>query len=488
MIVIDLSLGCETRPKINVTWTFPESCFFPYGRDFFELVEQGMLKKILFKNALIVTLNAKEDLIHGDLLVCGEEISAIGVVPPEESEGAQVIDCEGNPIIPGFVQTHIHLCQTLMRNMADDMVLIDWLKQRIWPYEAALDPERLKISSHIGLAELILGGTTAIVDMGTVHHTESIVEAVQRSGIDAVLGKCMMDLGDEVPAPMREKTADSLKESRRLFDVIDGLGEGRLRYGFAPRFAISCTETLLREVSEMAKDIDAFIHTHGSETAFENDFAQSNYGCSNIEFLEKVGMTGEKTIIAHGVHLADNDIDILAKGRTIICHCPSSNLKLASGIANIPLLDSKGVRVSLGADGAPCNNNLDAFIEMRLAALLQKPIHGPTAMPAKRVLKLATIDGAHAIQKGDVLGSLEVGKLASLVVLDLKNDPGAGPGGDIYSRIVYGTHRANVQHVFARGKHLVDNKELVGVDLGQLMAQGREALTKSVETMQKFIS
>ncbi len=125
---------------------------------------------------------------------------------------------------------------------------------------------------------------------------------------------------------------------------------------------------------------------------------------------------------------------------------------------------------------------------MRLAALLQKPIHGPTAMPAKRVLKLATIDGANAIQKGDVLGSLEIGKFASLVVLDLDNDPGAGPGGDIYSRIVYGTHRANVKHVFARGKQLVDNGELIGVDLGSLMSEGRQALKISIEEMQKFIS
>lgn len=332
------------------------------------------------------------------------------------------------------------------------------------------------MSARIALAELALGGTTAILDMGTVRHTEAIIEEVAAFGLRAHVGKCMMDLGDEVPEPMMEERAESLRESLELCDRWDGAEEGRIRYAFAPRFAVSCSEGMLRDVAEAAADRGVFIHTHASETEFENEFTMEHYGCRNMEFLERVGIAGERTVLAHGVHVSDSECEMLARTRTAIAHCPGSNLKLASGIANIPRYDACGVKVSLGADGAPCNNNLDAFVEMRLAALLQKPLHGPTAMPARRVLQLATIDGARALGIDGVAGSLEVGKSADLVALSLQNDPGAGPGGDLYSRIVYSAHRANVRHVWASGRQLVSGGELVGWDLGALMAGGRNAL------------
>lgn len=432
----------------------------------------------VLRNATVVTMNDAFDVVEGDLLIEDGVITAIGQIEPERAADATIIDVGGHVLIPGFVQTHIHLCQTLMRNCADDMMLIDWLRTRIWPYEAALEPEDAAMSARIALAELALGGTTAILDMGTVRHTEAIIEEVASFGIRAHVGKCMMDLGDEVPKPMMEDRAESLRESLELCDRWDGAEEGRIRYAFAPRFAVSCTEGMLRDVSEAAADRGVFIHTHASETEFENTFTQEHYGCRNMEFLERVGIAGERTVLAHGVHVSDDECDMLARTKTAIAHCPGSNLKLASGIANIPRYDERGVKVSLGADGAPCNNNLDAFVEMRLAALLQKPIHGPTAMPARRVLKLATIDGARALGIDGVAGSLEVGKSADIVALSLMDDPGAGPGGDIYSRIVYAAHRANVRHVWASGRQLVAGGELVGWDLGALMAGGRDALER----------
>ncbi len=454
---------------------------------------QNKQPDLLLTGATIVTMNANWDVITGDILVQNGKITALGKLSDQQLAEHQArdtrrVDVTGHVIIPGFVQTHIHLCQTLMRNNADDMVLIDWLKTRIWPYEAALTFKELGVSARIGLAELILGGTTSILDMGTVHHTDAIGQAVEQSGIRAHIGKCMMDFGDEVPGPLSEKTDESLRMSLELFKTWHGAADGRIQYAFAPRFAVSCTERLLREVSEAAEDLKCHIHTHSSETQYENEFTMEHYGVNNIEFLQKVGITGPRSVLAHAVHVTDDECKILAHTHTAICHCPSSNLKLASGIANMPRFDKFGVRVSLGADGAPCTNNLDAFIEMRLAALLQKPIHGPQSMPARRVLQLATIDGARALGTDHEVGSLEVGKFADLVVLDLDNHPGSGPTGDVYSRVVYAAQRHNVKHVFASGKQLVDNGQLVGEDISQLMAEGRDANRAVMQRMQQFVT
>lgn len=435
------------------------------------------MSEVWLQKATIVTMNDAFDVIEGDVLIRDSKIVAIGAIPPESAANATIVDAEGQLVVPGFVQTHIHLCQTLMRNCADDLVLIDWLKRRIWPYEAALGFDELRTSAEIGLAELLLGGTTTILDMGTVNHTDAIGEAVRDSGIRAFIGKCMMDYGDDVPAGLMEVTASSIAESLALQQRWHGAADGRIQYAFAPRFAVSCTEALLRGVVEAANDLGCLIHTHAAETSYENEFCDALYGCTNMEFLERIGMLRDGSVLAHGVHVTDGECETLARTRTAVSHCPSSNLKLASGIADIPRYDRHGVRVSLGADGAPCNNNLDAFVEMRLAALIQKPIHGPTAMPARRVLQLATIDGARALGIGEETGSIEVGKSADLVVIDLRDDPGAGPGGDPYSRIVYAAHRANVRHVFASGRQVVADGQLVGVDLRALMQRGRAALT-----------
>ncbi len=446
-----------------------------------------MTSRIWLKNATVVTMNPKREILEGDLLIDDGRLVAVGEVDEEAAEGAEVRDLTGHVVMPGFVQCHIHLCQTLMRNHADDMVLIDWLRRRIWPYEAALSEKTLHVSARVGLAELIRGGTTAILDMGTVHHTDAIGEAVKESGIRAHIGKCMMDFGDEVPGPMREVTAESVRESLRLHEVWHGAAEGRIRYAFAPRFAVSCTEDLLRQVGEAAADLKCHIHTHASETEFENEFTRERYGVSNISFLEDVGITGGRSVLAHGVHVDDDDCRILADTRTAICHCPSSNLKLASGIANMVRYDELGVRVALGADGAPCNNNLDAFIEMRLAALLQKPFHGPRAMPAMRVLELATIDGARALGWEEEIGSLEVGKSADLVVMNLDDDPGCGPGGDVAARIVYTAQKHNVRQVYASGRLLVDGGELVDEDPSALMAEAREARRTVAAEMEQYL-
>lgn len=441
---------------------------------------------IWLRNATIVTVDQANRVVEGDVLVLDGQIRAVGDVDAALAEEVDVIDLQGAALMPGFVQTHIHLCQTLMRNLADDMVLIDWLRKRIWPYEAALQPEELHASAELGLAELILGGTTTLLDMGTLRHTDVIGEAVEASGIRAFIGKCMMDDPEQCPPSLVEDTDDSLSDSLDLADRWDGAANGRIRYAFAPRFAVSCTEELLRQVSQAADERGLYIHTHSSETEFENEYTEHHYGCSNVEYLQRVGMTGERSVFAHGVHVSDHECDLLAQSGTAIAHCPSSNLKLASGIADMLRYDRRGVQVSLGADGAPCNNNLDGFVEMRLAALIQKPFHGPDAMPASRVIELATIEGARALGIDDEVGSIEVGKSADLVAVDLDSNPGASPGGDVHSRLVYSAHRSDVTHVFAGGRALVRDREMVGADVDAVISRAQSAQQSVVERMDEM--
>jgi cytosine/adenosine deaminase-related metal-dependent hydrolase len=372
----------------------------------------------------------------------------------------------------------------LFRNRADDLALADWLRQRIWPYEGALDEVSMRASADLGLAELVRGGTTTILDMGSVHHTDAIGEALLHAGIRAGFGKAMMDSGEGIPGSLRETRGDSVMESLALAQRWGGRGGGKLRYAFCPRFAFSCSTELLREVGEIVSDsTDFLLHTHANETEWEVGECRWRLGKTNIEHLRDAGLTGPRSVFAHSVHVVDRERSILAETGTCVAHCPSSNLKLGSGIADIPRLWEAGVLVGLGADGAPCNNNLDAFVEMRLAALLQKVRHGPTSMPAERVLRMATLDGARALGLGDQVGSLECGKRADLVLMNL-NEPRHGVaspaalalGGDVYARIVYSAQSSDVTTVISDGEVLVRDGELVRYDVDELRARAREAL------------
>lgn len=469
-------------PSGAVRWSPESSAVFRAVREV--AVTTSEAPSFVLRNGLIVPVDGATDSVHGDILVEEGEIAAVGDLDGAAVGELESIDLRGRAVLPGFVQAHIHLCQTLLRSAADDMVLVDWLAERVWPYEAALEPEDLYASARLGIAELLRGGTTTILDMGTVRHTDAIGRAVEESGLRAFFGKCMMDRGEAVPSELLEEPEASLRESLRLHRRWDGSAGGRIRYAFAPRFAVSCSEGLLREVAEAAADLGAPIHTHASETEFENEFTLEHHGMRNIPFLEEVGICDGDAVFAHGVHVDDDERERLARTQTAICHCPSSNLKLASGIADIPRHDAFGVPLALGADGAPCNNNLDAFRELRLAALLHKPRHGPEAVPAERALRMATIDGARALGIEDRVGSIEPGKAADLVVLDLDGVAGTAPGGDVASRVVYAAQKENVDEVFVGGRRLVREGELAGLDREEVLSESRRARSRVFERME----
>ncbi|MBM7543008.1 5'-deoxyadenosine deaminase [Amphibacillus cookii] len=443
--------------------------------------------RILIKKAEIITMNPAEDIIYGDLLIEDDRIVALGS-DLENTDYDKYIDASGKTIIPGFVQTHIHLCQTIFRGQADDLELMDWLQQKIWPLEAAHDQESIYYSALLGLGELIQSGTTTIVDMETVHHTDFAFQALAESGIRALSGKVMMDKGDQVPLPLQEKTSDSIQQSVDLLEKWHNYDHGRLQYAFSPRFVVSCTEALLTEVKQLSDHYNVMVHTHASENKGEIDIVQRETGMRNIVYLDHLGLANKRLILAHCIWLDQLEKQIIREKGVHVSHCPASNLKLASGIADIPEMHDHGTCLSLGADGAPCNNNLDMFNDMRLAALIQKPIHGPTSMPAKTVLKMATIGGAKAIGRDHEIGSLEVGKKADLAILDLNNFhtyPSAEV--DPISRIVYSTTRADVETTIINGKIVMENRRMLTIDKADVLQQANRIIRQLLKRSKQFL-
>ena len=412
----------------------------------------------------MITMDAENSIFTGDVFVDGGRISALGgSLTEREYKNADLIKGTDRVLIPGFVQTHIHLCQTIFRGAADDLSLIDWLRKRIWPLEAAHTPESIYASARLGIGELIRGGTTCALTMESVRHTDEVFRAVEETGFRATIGKCMMDKGDHVPAPLQERTEDSIAESIALLERWHGHAEDRIRYCFAPRFAVSCTQELLNRVGKLSRERGVLVHTHASENKDEIELVQRDTGRTNIQYLNEVGLAAENVVLAHCVHLSKDDIEILRKTGTHVAHCPSSNLKLGSGIAPVVEMLERGIEVSLGADGAPCNNRLDMFTEMRTAALIQKAIHGPEVLHADQVLRMATIDGARALGLGKQIGSIELGKRADLTLLNL-GAVHTTPHPDPISSIVYAAETSVVETVIIDGLVVMREGELTTLD------------------------
>ena len=421
-----------------------------------------MSKSILIKNGTIVTMDENNSIVRRDLLIRDGRIAEIAdnIVTAAD----EVIDASGCAVLPGFVQTHIHLCQTLFRGAADDLALIDWLKKRVWPMEAAHTPASISASARLGLAELIKGGTTCALTMETVRHTEEVLRVVDETGFRATVGKCMMDKGDDVPAELQEETQASLEESLDLIQNWNGKGDGRVHCCFAPRFAVSCTRELLSEVARLARECGVIIHIHASENKSECEIVERETGMRNVIYLDSLGISGSHVVFAHCIHLDAREMEILSRTGTNVAHCPSSNLKLGSGIARVAEMLSRGIPVSLGADGAPCNNRLDMFTEMRTAALLQKALHGPEVLPARQSLRLATIEGARALGLDKEIGSIEAGKRADVIVVDLVQPHSTPRQNDLVSALVYSAQTSDVRLSIIDGRVVMREGELLTLD------------------------
>ncbi len=428
---------------------------------------------LLIRGGTVLTMNDRWDVIEGDVSIRDGRIAAIGSNLTGHHD--RVVEARGGYILPGLIQTHIHLCQTLFRGYADDLKLMDWLRTRVWPMEAAHTSETLRAATRLATTELLSSGTTAVLTMETVHDTDVVFEEVDASGLRATIGKCMMDFDAQAPKRLREETRHSIDESVAIHKGWNGAANGRLHAAFAPRFAVSCSRDLLEAVAGLSQQHHALVHTHASESREEIAIVQKATGArTNIEYLASVKLVSPHLCAAHCVWVDEQDQQLLADHDVKVMHCPGSNLKLGSGIAPVPEMRARGITVSLGADGAACNNRLDMFEEMRLAAVLQAMRKEPGILPARDVLWMATRAGARTLGLEDQIGSLEVGKRADVIVVD-RDRPHLSPGPDPYSTLVYAARGSDVRTTIVDGVLLVDEFAPVRVDRREIAIRARAA-------------
>src|SRR5919202_1034433 len=291
--------------------------------------------ELAVRGGTIVTMDPLRTVLVADILVdAGGRIAALAE-PSAKVPAQRSLDASGLVVVPGLVQAHIHLCQTLFRGLAEDLPLLAWLRERIWPLEAAHDTDSLRASARLGFAELLLGGTTAILDMGTVHHTEVLFETAAETGIRYTGGKALMDAGEGVPARLLEPTATALKESDRLANDWHEREGGRLRYAYSPRFVLTATYDLLRSVGARARADNMLVHTHASEQHEETDLVRQRFGVTNIRLLANLGLADTNACFAHCVWPEPDEFDILSSGGASVVHCPSCNMKLGAGAAPV---------------------------------------------------------------------------------------------------------------------------------------------------------
>ncbi|HVJ27345.1 MAG TPA: 5'-deoxyadenosine deaminase [Vicinamibacterales bacterium] len=422
--------------------------------------------RILIRNATILTMNDRVEIVHGAVAVADGRIVSVG--PEPEGPWETIIDAAGAYLLPGFIQTHIHLCQTLFRGYADDMPLLDWLRRCVWPMEAAHTPSTLRAATRLASAELLLSGTTTVLTMETVHDTDVVFETLAETGMRAVVGKCMMDATDDVPRRLQERTRDSVDESLALKKRWDGAASGRLHAAFAPRFAVSCSRELLEAVAHLSQQERTIVHTHAAENRDEVEVVRRlSGGFSNLEYLADTGLATPHLCAAHCVWVTDAEQAMLAERDVKVLHCPGSNLKLGSGIAPVAQMRRRGISVSLGADGAACNNRLDMFDEIRLAATLQSVRESPGAVTARDAIWMATREGARALGMETEVGSVEVGKRADLILVG-RDRPHFAPDVDPWSTLAYSARGTDVSMTMVDGKVLVRGYRLADLEVEEI--------------------
>jgi 5-methylthioadenosine/S-adenosylhomocysteine deaminase len=362
------------------------------------------------------------------------------------------IDGRGKLLLPGFINTHTHVAMTLMRNMADDVPLMEWLHERVWPFESRLGGEEIGIGARLGIAEMLLGGTTTFVDM--YWHEAQVARAVRDMGARAVVCPCFLD-GERMEEFERE-----LPETLAVAASCE-----RLSVRVAPHAAFSCSEANLRRGVELAKQHGIGLTTHVSETLDEQRIIRELYGRTPTEYLRDLGLFEVPTIAAHCVWVTEGDMEILRSHGVAVAHNPQSNMKLASGAAPVAKMIAGGLNVTLGTDGACSNNDLDMWDEMRSASMLGKLTAGdPAVMPAYEVLRMATVEGARAIGMEGRLGVVAEGALADIVMVDIEK-PHWYPRNDLLGAVIYSAKAGDVDTVFVNGRKVVADGRMVGFDL-----------------------
>lgn len=418
----------------------------------------------ILSGGTVVTMNANDDIIEdGAVAITGDSIVAVGSAAAirRDYTADETIDCIGQVIMPGLVNAHTHIPMTLLRGLNDDLRLDVWLGYLMPVEREFVTPAFVKLGTQIACAEMIRSGITTFADM--YYFEEDIAEETAVVGMRALLGQTVLVF----PAPDAETYEDALVLCRRFIERWHD--HPLIQPAVAPHAWYTATPELMRACADLARAYNVPLHTHVSETALEANNCRQDHHMPVVPWIRQHGILETKLLAAHCVHLDDGEMFALKKAGAGVAHCPTSNLKLASGIANVGRMLELDVNVGVGTDGPASNNDLDMFEETRLAALLAKTrSNDPTVLPAQQALELATIRGAKAVHMGDVTGSLEVGKRADLAIVDMDgvhNQPHFHNHEDaVYSRLIYAAKSSDVAHVMCNGRWLMRDRQLLTID------------------------
>ncbi|WP_415379687.1 amidohydrolase [Halosimplex sp. TS25] len=413
---------------------------------------------------------------RADVLVDRDSGEITTVDDPGVLEADETLDASDGLVVPGLVNAHTHVAMTLLRGYADDKPLDAWLQEDVWPVEAELTGDDVEVGAELGLIEMIKSGTTALSDM--YFHVDRIADAVERAGVRAVLGHTAVTVGKDDEAARAD-----LQQSLDVARELDGAADGRIATTFQPHSLTTVGEEYLREFVPKARDADLAIHFHANETENEVDPIVDEHGVRPLEYADELGLLTEDTYVAHGVHVDETEIELLAERGTGVAHCPASNMKLASGMAPVQRLRDAGVTVGIGTDGAASNNDLDAFDEVRDAAMIGKlAAEDASAVPAEAVVEMVTRGSADLL--GFDSGRIEAGTNADLAVIDL-DAPHLTPAHDLVSHLAYAVRGSDVRHTVCDGEVLMRDREVLTLDEGAVRkraAERAEALVDRAES------
>ena len=424
---------------------------------------------ILIHNARILTMDKEFRIIEqGTLAVKDGIIADLGPASLLKDRYQSKTEIDGNKrlLMPGLVNAHTHAAMTCLRGIADDLPLEDWLQHYIFPIESRfLSPEFVKTGTLLAAAEMIRSGTTLFNDM--YYFTDQIVDCCEQSGVRGVLSGAIVDF----PTPEYQNAGEAIRLTEEK--LLRYTGHPLVTISVAPHAIYTCCEDTLRKAKTLADKYQAPLHIHLSETRSEFETSLLKYGETPVGYLEKLGLLDERTLAAHMVHLTEEDHEIILRHRAHIAHLPESNLKLVSGICPFERFYKEGVCAGLGTDGVASNNNLDLFEEMQTAAFMAKTRSGdPVSLPARSIVESATIGGARALGLAHKTGSLEIGKEADFILINL-DQPHLTPLYDVYSHIVYAMRGSDVETVAVRGKILMRDHTLLTLDEYEIMEKAR---------------